>query len=99
VAAGGNGVDGFQIARLAAVVDGHDGSGFRRDGLFNGFRGDVEVLAHIYQHGTGAQVDNSVGRGAEGESRDDDLVSRADAQRSQGDVQAGSAGVYGDGVL
>jgi len=94
-----DGVDGFQIARLAAVVDGHDGLGLRRDSQLDGFWCDVEVIAHIHQHGTGPQVDDDVGSGAESEGGDDDLVSWADAQRGQGDVQAGGAGVDGDGVL
>ncbi len=41
---------------------------------------------------------DGVGRGGEGEGRDDDLVAGADAQRDQGQVQRGGAGVDGNAL-
>jgi hypothetical protein len=76
-----------------------DRRGARRD--CGGDRGGVEAEGDgvdVGEHrGRAGQGDGSCGRG-EGERRDDHLITRADAQRQQGQVQRRGPGADGDAV-
>lgn len=98
VMAGGDVINGIQVAGLAAIVDRDDGAGAGQDGRFDCFGQDVQVVADIHQHRAGAQVDDDVGGGAKGHGGEDDVATGADPQGGEGDVQPGGAGIDGDGV-
>ena len=92
--------DGVHVAGSAGEVHGDDGARAGGD-FFRGGRG-VEVhgtAVDVREHGHGAAVHDHVGRGRERERRHYDLVTRADAQNVQREIQPGRARVERQPVL
>ena len=84
-----NGVDGVHVHRQTGIVHRHQRLGPRGDGRFNGSGVDVERgRIDVHQPHVGAQVAHHLGGGGEGVRGGDDLVTGADAQGFQRQVQA-----------
>ncbi|MNY50548.1 hypothetical protein D3C86_1860570 [compost metagenome] len=84
---GGYLVDGVKIRALTVEADRDDGLGARSDSGLQQRRIKVICLGidvHIYRFGP--QQRNGFGSGNVGESRCDDFISRADAQRHLGNL-------------
>ena len=60
--------------------------------------GDAAVLAHVDEHGDGAEGEHRVGGGGEGEGGYGDPAARADAHRGEGELEGGGAAGDRDGV-
>ena len=57
---------------------------------------DVQIVADVDQHRLRTELDDDVGRRAEGRRGHDDLVAGTDTQRVQGNLEPGGAGIHGD---
>ena len=75
--------NGREVAGLSADVNRYDGPGPRGDGRFHRLGRQVEIVPYIQQYRPRAQVDDDVGRGAEGEGRKNDLVAWAYTQSGE----------------
>ena len=96
---------GVVVARLAVEVDGD-----HRGHLTPGRRAPVELGGHqvgvdrprvgraVDEHGDGPLVDHGVGRGHEGERRDEHLVARTHPDEAQGQVEGGRPAREGHGL-
>ena len=94
--AGGDGVDGVQVRRLAVEADGQDGLGAGAELGLDEAGVDVAGLGFdVDEHWGGADQDDDFGGGDEGEGGGDDLVPGADAKGHQADEQG--LGTAGDG--
>jgi hypothetical protein len=99
VVAAGDGFQGVHVCGDAEGVNDEDGSGSGRDGLLYDVGREVERDGvNFSEDWRGANLENCVGNGDEGEGWDDDLVEGADAQGEQSQVQARGAGAYSNGV-
>ena len=98
--AGGDGVDGVQVRRLAVEADGHDGLGAGADlGRDQGRVNVAGVGFDVDEHRGGADQDDDLGGGDEGEGGGDDLVAGTDPKGHQADEQGLGAAGDGDAVL
>ena len=84
----------------AAVVHGDDGPRVLPDQAFHVLRVDREVIwPAVGQNGRGSDGVDHLGGGGKGHRRDDDLISVADAERDQRQVESRRARIQGHGVL
>ncbi len=98
--AGGDGVDRVHVCRLAVEANGHDGLGAGTDlGLDQGGVDVAGVRFDVDEHWGGADQDDDLGGGDEGERGGDDLVAGAYPQGHQADEQGLGAAGDGDAVL
>ena len=91
--------EGGHVGGDAEGVDDEDGAGSRGEDAFD--RGGREVEGDgidVGEDRCGADVQDGVGDGDEGEGRDDDFIAFSDAEGEQGHVQACGAAADGDGV-
>jgi len=94
----GEAIDPGKVAGLPGVMDRKNGTGALGDSSLDGSGRQVSIGTHIDQDWRGAEVDDNIGGGAEGEGGEDDLVAGTNAEGSQGEVKTGGAGVNRDGV-
>ena len=86
------------FAGQAGQMDRQNGASAGRNGGRDRLRVEVSVFIDISEHGLGADVQDAVDGGAEGQWRSDDFVSRSDAQAEQGQMQRSGAGTHGQGM-
>ncbi len=95
-----DGREGGEVRGVAGEMHGHDGAGLRRDGAAHG--GGIEVVGariEIGEHRHALLVEDADDGAHVGDGRDNDLVTGAQVERGDGDVEGGGAGRAGEDVL
>lgn len=87
------------VGRNAEGMDDENGAGARREDALDGRRSEIESdRIDVREDRRGADLQDGIGDGNEGEGGNDDFVAFADAKGEQGHVKAGGSAADGDGV-